>query len=155
MRLLAQVHDQVPGLLGGPLPSGMQSDSEDADAPGGVLHHGQDIGLGAIEQFRGEEIGTPRSPRPGSARNRGHAATVCRAGPILLCQSKTNRPSKTLSQKKKNKKKKKKKKKKNVLIAYLKLLVLLKLEWELLYLLIPLFTISLRFLLAIYNKAQY
>src|ERR1700751_3311161 len=44
VRLLAQVHDQVPGLLGGPLPGWMQSDSADADAPGGVLDHGQDIG---------------------------------------------------------------------------------------------------------------
>jgi hypothetical protein len=34
----------------------MQSDFEDADAPGGVLDHGQDIGLSAIEQFRGEEV---------------------------------------------------------------------------------------------------
>ena len=34
----------------------MQSDSEDADAPGGVLYHGQDIGLGAVEQVGGEEV---------------------------------------------------------------------------------------------------
>jgi len=44
--LLAEVHDQVPGLLGGPVSGGMQGDSEDADAPGGVLDHGQDVGLG-------------------------------------------------------------------------------------------------------------
>src|SRR5271166_4283012 len=31
-------------------------DSEDADAPGGVLDHGQDVGPGAIEQFRGEKV---------------------------------------------------------------------------------------------------
>src|SRR5450631_686826 len=35
--LLAEVHDQVASLLGGPFPGGMQGDSEDADAPGGVL----------------------------------------------------------------------------------------------------------------------
>ena len=56
VRLLAEVHDQVPGLLGGPLPGWIHSDAEDADAPGGVLDHGQDIGLGAIEQVGGEEV---------------------------------------------------------------------------------------------------
>src|SRR5260370_2772457 len=39
VRLLAQGHDQVPGLLGGPLPGWMPSDAEDADAPGAVLAH--------------------------------------------------------------------------------------------------------------------
>jgi hypothetical protein len=34
----------------------MRSDSDDADAPAGVLDHGQDIGLGAIEQVRREEV---------------------------------------------------------------------------------------------------
>jgi hypothetical protein len=38
--LVAEVHDQVAGLLGGPFPGGMQGDPEDADAPGGVLYHG-------------------------------------------------------------------------------------------------------------------
>jgi hypothetical protein len=33
----------------------MRGDSEDADAPGGVLDHGQDISLGAIEQVSREE----------------------------------------------------------------------------------------------------
>ena len=53
---VAEVHDQVAGLLGGPFPGGMQGDAEDADAPGGVLDHGQDIGLGAIEQVGREEV---------------------------------------------------------------------------------------------------
>jgi hypothetical protein len=53
--LLAEVHDQVAGLLGGPFPGGMQGDAEDADAPGRVLDHGQDRGLGAIEQASREE----------------------------------------------------------------------------------------------------
>jgi hypothetical protein len=56
VRLLAEVHDQVAGLLSGPFPGGMRSDSENPDAPAGVLDHGQDIGLGAIEQVRREEV---------------------------------------------------------------------------------------------------
>src|ERR1035441_6440270 len=46
VRLVAEVHDQVAGLLGGPFPGGMLGDAEDADAPGGVLDYGQDVGLG-------------------------------------------------------------------------------------------------------------
>jgi len=34
----------------------MQRQSEDADAPGHVLDHGQDIGLGAVEQLDAEEV---------------------------------------------------------------------------------------------------
>jgi hypothetical protein len=34
----------------------MLGDSEDADAPGGVLYHSQDIGLGAVEQIGREEV---------------------------------------------------------------------------------------------------
>ena len=56
VRLLAEVHDQVAGLLGSPVPGWMQGDSEDADAPGGVLDHGQDISLGAVEQVGREEV---------------------------------------------------------------------------------------------------
>ena len=37
-------------------PGGMQGDPEDADAPGGVLDHGQDVGLGAVEQVDREEV---------------------------------------------------------------------------------------------------
>jgi hypothetical protein len=40
MRLFAEVHEEVAGLLRGPFPGGMLSDSEDADAPAGVLDHG-------------------------------------------------------------------------------------------------------------------
>jgi len=46
VHLLAEVHDQVAGLLGGPVPSGMHRDSEKPDAHAGVLDHGQDIGPG-------------------------------------------------------------------------------------------------------------
>jgi len=41
--LLAEVHEQVAGLLGCPFPGWMHSDAEDADAPGGVLGHGQNV----------------------------------------------------------------------------------------------------------------
>jgi len=54
--LLAEVHDQVAGLLGGPFSGWVQGDCEDADAPGGVLYDGQDMGLGAVEQVGGEEV---------------------------------------------------------------------------------------------------
>jgi hypothetical protein len=37
-------------------PGWVQGDSEDADTPGGVLDHRQDVGLGAIEQVGGEEV---------------------------------------------------------------------------------------------------
>ena len=33
-------------------PGRMQSDSENPDAPAGVLYHGQDVSLGAIEKGR-------------------------------------------------------------------------------------------------------
>ncbi len=66
------------GLLGGPFPGGMQGDSEDADGPGGVLDHGQDISLGAIEQVSREEVARQdrlglgaqelRPGKPGTAR---------------------------------------------------------------------------------------
>jgi hypothetical protein len=56
VRLAAEVHDQVAGPPGGPFPGGMQGNAEDADAPGGVLDHGQDIGLGAAGQVGREEV---------------------------------------------------------------------------------------------------
>jgi hypothetical protein len=48
--LLAEIHDQVAGLLGRPFPGWVQGDAEDADAPARVLDYGQDVGLGAVEQ---------------------------------------------------------------------------------------------------------
>jgi hypothetical protein len=50
VRLVAEVHDQVAGLLGGPFSGWRQGDSEDADASGGVIDHGEDVGLGAAGQ---------------------------------------------------------------------------------------------------------
>jgi hypothetical protein len=38
--MLPEIHHQVAGLLSGPFPCWVQGDSEDADAPGGVLDHG-------------------------------------------------------------------------------------------------------------------
>jgi hypothetical protein len=49
--LLAEVHHQVASLMGGPFSGWVQRDSEDADAPGGVLYHRQDIGLSTVAQF--------------------------------------------------------------------------------------------------------
>jgi hypothetical protein len=54
--LFAGVHEEVASLLGGPLSGGMQGDSEDADPPGRVLDHGQDMGLGAAGQVGREEV---------------------------------------------------------------------------------------------------
>ena len=54
--LVAEVHDQVAGLLGGPVPGRMQPDAEDADAPRRVPDHSQDIGLGAAGQVNAEEV---------------------------------------------------------------------------------------------------
>jgi hypothetical protein len=54
--LFAEVHDQVAGLLGGPFPGGMQRDAVDADAPRRVPDHGEDVGLGAVEQVNAEEV---------------------------------------------------------------------------------------------------
>ena len=54
--LLVKVHEEVAGLLGGSFAGGMEGDAEDADAPGRVLYHGQDIGLGAVEQVDREEV---------------------------------------------------------------------------------------------------
>jgi hypothetical protein len=54
--LIAEIHEEIAGLLGGPLPGGMQGDSEDADAPGRVLDYRQDVGLSAVEQVDCEEV---------------------------------------------------------------------------------------------------
>ena len=56
VRLVVEVHEEVAVLLGGPRPGGMLGDAEDADAPGGVLDDGQDLGLGAVGQVGGEEV---------------------------------------------------------------------------------------------------
>jgi hypothetical protein len=50
--LLAEVHDQVAGLLGGPFPGWMHSDSGDGDAPGGVLSHKSRMLAALIPQSR-------------------------------------------------------------------------------------------------------
>ena len=54
--LVAEIHEEVAGLLGGPLSGGMQGDPGDADAVGRVLDHGQDIVLGAVKQVDREEV---------------------------------------------------------------------------------------------------
>ena len=55
IRVVAEVHDQVTGLLSGPRAGWMRGDVEDADAPGRVLYYGKDIGLGAAGQAGREE----------------------------------------------------------------------------------------------------
>jgi hypothetical protein len=69
VREFAEVHEEVACLLGGPRAGWVKSDCEDADAPAGVLDHGQDICLGAAGQA-GREEAAPGSPRPGSAELR-------------------------------------------------------------------------------------
>jgi hypothetical protein len=40
---LAEVHEEVPGLLDGPGPSRMSRNTQDVHGPGLELHHEQDI----------------------------------------------------------------------------------------------------------------
>jgi hypothetical protein len=68
MCLSAEVHEEVAGLLGCPLPGGMGSDPEDADTPAGALYHSQDVGLGAVEQAGREEVAGQDRLGLGSAR---------------------------------------------------------------------------------------
>jgi hypothetical protein len=53
-------------------PVGVQRDAEDADAPGRVPDHDQDVGLGAVEQAGAEEVagnvGHPRDENKGEPR---------------------------------------------------------------------------------------
>jgi hypothetical protein len=51
-----QVHEQVPGLLDNPGLDRVLRGAQDADAPGAVLDHRQDVDLRAIEQVSGEEV---------------------------------------------------------------------------------------------------
>ena len=63
MCLFAEVHEKVAGLLAAPLPGGMRRDAKNADAPGRVLDHGQDVCLGAAGQAGRE--GVARQDRVG------------------------------------------------------------------------------------------
>ena len=56
VRLVAEVHQEVAGLLRGPVSGWMQRDAEDVDPSGRVPDHGQDVGLGAVEQAGCEEV---------------------------------------------------------------------------------------------------
>ena len=46
---LFEVHQHVARLLGNPRGARMRGGAENVDAPGGVLDHRQDVGLGAFE----------------------------------------------------------------------------------------------------------
>ena len=48
--LVAEVHDQVARLLGGPHSRWMLGNSENAEATGRVPGHGQNVSLGAVEE---------------------------------------------------------------------------------------------------------
>ena len=60
----------------------MLRDAEDADPPGGVLDHGQDIGLGAIEQVDREEVAGKDRLGLGERRNCDQVGPVCRGAGI-------------------------------------------------------------------------
>jgi hypothetical protein len=82
--LSAEVHKQVAGLLRGPFPGRVQGDAEDADAPGRVLHHGQDVGLGAAGQVDAEKS-QARIASAWERRNCGQVGPIRRgAGSIPL-----------------------------------------------------------------------
>src|SRR5436190_12107208 len=55
--LAVQLHQRVPSLLGHPRAGGVWRYAQNANALGGVLDHGKDVGGRAIEQVDGEEIG--------------------------------------------------------------------------------------------------
>ena len=60
---LAEIHEKVTGLLGGPRPGGVGRDAQDVHAPGLDLHHEQDVQ--ALEEHGvNSEVGLGR----GSAR---------------------------------------------------------------------------------------
>src|ERR1022692_2685447 len=84
--LVAEVHEEVACLLGGPFPGGMQGDAEDADPPGRVLDYGQDVGLGAVEQVDREEIaGQDCLGLAWERKNCGQVGAACRrAGSMPL-----------------------------------------------------------------------
>jgi hypothetical protein len=75
VRLVVEIHEEVAGLLGGPRAGWMLGDSEDADAPGGVLDYGQDMAWvpssrSAVRKPRQDRVGLraqelrPRWPGP-------------------------------------------------------------------------------------------
>src|SRR5437763_879156 len=69
VRLLAEVHDQAAGLLGGPRPGGMHCDADCADARSGTPSGSRRAGSRAVPG--------PPSPNPGDA---AAAAARRRAG---------------------------------------------------------------------------
>jgi hypothetical protein len=76
LSVAVQVHQQVAGLLGHPRAGGAWRDAENADAPGGVLDHREDIDGRAIEQVDGEEAGGQDGCCLGAKE-----LAPCRAGP--------------------------------------------------------------------------
>jgi hypothetical protein len=84
VRLLAEIHGQVAGLLGGPVPGWMQRDSQDVDAPAGVLDHGQ-VALAGEPRAEGATrvppgaLGLDRAPEVKTIRRKlGELASAAR-----------------------------------------------------------------------------
>ena len=83
-------------------PVGMQSDSENPDAPAGVLDHGQDVCLGAIEKVGCEEVARhdrlglgaqeQRPRRPAPAR-RGIDAGIFKISHTVDAETRTPSPA--------------------------------------------------------------
>jgi hypothetical protein len=60
---IAEIHDQVAGLLGGPLGGRMGGDTEDVHSPGGDLHHGQHVQPPEGDGVDVEEVGREQPRR--------------------------------------------------------------------------------------------
>ena len=73
---------RLAGLLGGPVPGWMQRDSEDADPPGRMLDHGQDVGRVPSSRSAVKKSHARIAPA-WERRNCGQAGPVRRgAGPV-------------------------------------------------------------------------
>ena len=75
--LFAEVHEEVTGLLGGPRARWMLGDPEDADAPGRVFYHRQDVVW----------VPETRATWPDALLAAGHSAPrQAPASPVLACR---------------------------------------------------------------------
>jgi hypothetical protein len=83
---VAEVHDQVAGLLGDPSPGGMTGDPRNVHAAAAVLDHHEDVE--AAQEDRVDVGEVHREDRPGL---RGEELTPGRTGPSWSGISKTSR----------------------------------------------------------------
>jgi hypothetical protein len=86
-----QVHEHVPGLLHDLRLDGMLGGAQDPDAAGGVLDHGKNVDLGAVEEVGGEEVQRqdPLRLRSQELGPPWTVATRCRVDPAFLRISQT------------------------------------------------------------------